>query len=147
MYRIALRMLDSDADAQDVAQETFVRAWRSLGRFRGDSSVATWLYRIATNQCLSLLAARREHAPLRDEDARVDERDPAWLVVQRERMDAVSRAVSRLPDDQRSALVLRDYEGLSYAEVAEVLGIGVGAVKSRIHRARADVLKKTVAWR
>ncbi|HLI60423.1 MAG TPA: sigma-70 family RNA polymerase sigma factor [Solirubrobacteraceae bacterium] len=147
VYRIALRMLESDADAQDAAQDTFVRAWRSLPRFRGESSVATWLYRIVTNRCVSMLAARRASAPLREGDVAVETDDPAWLVAQRERMDAVSRAVSRLPDDQRLALVLRDYEGLSYAEVAEVLGIGEGAVKSRIHRARAEVLKRTVGWR
>ena len=147
VYRVALRMLGSDADAQDVAQETFVRAWGSLRRFRGDSTVQSWLYRIVTNQCLSLLGARRGVAPLREGDGRTDERDPAWVVTQHETMDAVSAAVARLPAGQRSALVLRAYEGLSYEEVAEVLGIGLGAAKSRIHRARADVIRETIGWR
>jgi RNA polymerase sigma-70 factor (ECF subfamily) len=96
---------------------------------------------------LELLAARRDVAPLCDGAAAAEEHDPAWLAQQRERMDAVSRAVSRLPADQRAALVLRDFEGLSYAEVAQVLEIGDGAVKSRIHRARAEVLKQTLGWR
>lgn len=147
VYRVALRMLGSEADAEDAAQETFVRAWRSIGRFRGESSVATWLYRIVTNRCLSRLAAARDTVEY--EDTRVaDERgDPAVVVERRAQMDAVTRAVAALPADQRAALVLRDFEGLSYDEVAEVLDIGLGAVKSRIHRARADVLKRTLGWR
>jgi RNA polymerase sigma-70 factor (ECF subfamily) len=147
VYRIALRMLGSDADAQDAAQDTFVRAWQSLSRFRGESSVGTWLYRIVTNRCLTMLAARRDVAPLGEDDVAVESGDPASVVAQRERIDAITQAVSRLPTDQRLALVLRDYEGLSYAEVGEVLGIGEGAVKSRIHRARAEVLKRTIGWR
>ena len=147
VYRVALRMLGSDADAQDASQDTFVSAWRALPRFRGDSSVSTWLYRIATNRCLNRLASRRPDAPVDAGELWFDGHDPAVVVERRARLDAISLAVARLPDDRRAALVLRDYEGLSYDEIADVLRIGVGAVKSRIHRGRADVLKRTVAWR
>ena len=145
VYRVALRMLGSDADAQDAAQDTFVRAWRGLHGFRGQSTVATWLYRIVTNRCLNLIAARRETAELA-EDTVSGSQDTERLVEQIAQLDAISRAVVALPPDQRAALVLRDYEGLSYEEVAEILQISVGAVKSRLHRARAIVLKRTVGW-
>ena len=147
VYRVALRMLGSDADAQDAAQEAFVAAWLALARFRGESSVATWLYRIVTNRCLSRLAPRPGEPPVQARDIAVEAHDPARLAEHRAHADAISRAVAALPADQRAALVLRDYEGLSYEEIAVVLRIGVGAVKSRIHRARRDVLKRTLAWR
>jgi RNA polymerase sigma-70 factor, ECF subfamily len=147
VYRVALRMLGSDADAQDAAQESFVAAWRALPRFRGESAVATWLYRIVTNRCLNRLASRRTDSPMDAHEEPSGARDPALLAEQRAHLDAISHAVALLPDDQRAALVLRDYEGLSYEEVADVLRISVGAVKSRIHRARGDVLKRTLAWR
>ena len=146
VYRVAVRMLGADADAQDATQETFVRAWRGLARFRADSAVGTWLYRIATNRCLTVLASRRPTVVLDDELPGRSE-DPARVAERHAQMDAISAAVAALPGDQRAALVLRDYEGLSYDEVADVLQIGVGAVKSRIHRARATVLKRTVGWR
>jgi RNA polymerase sigma-70 factor (ECF subfamily) len=147
VYRVALRMLGSDADAQDAAQETFVSAWRGLPRFRGDSAAATWLYRIVTNRCLNRLASRRPESGVDADELPGEARDPALLVEQRARLDAISRAVAMLPDEQRAALVLRDYEGLAYEEIADVLRISLGAVKSRIHRARGDVLKRTLAWR
>lgn len=145
MYRVALRLLGSDADAQDATQETFVRAWRGLGRFRGESAVSTWLYRIVTNRCLNVVAARRPAESL-DPDLPSVGSDPAEIAEQRERFAAVARHVRSLPPEQRAALVLRDFEGLSYEEVAAVLGVSVAAVKGRIHRARLSVLKETAAW-
>lgn len=146
VYRIALRMLGSEADAQDAAQETFVRAWRALGRFRHDSAVSTWLYRIVTRRCLDLIAARRPAVAL-DGGELAAGGDPAETAERRERLRAVTRAIAALPGDQRAALVLREFEGLSYEEVAHVLSISVGAVKSRIHRARLGVLKQMGPWR
>jgi RNA polymerase sigma-70 factor (ECF subfamily) len=145
VYRIALRMLGSEADAQDATQETFVRAWRGLKRFRRESTVSTWLYRIVTRRCLDMLAARRPTEDLQIElAARID---PADTAEQRERLRAVTRAIAGLPDEQRAALVLREFEGLSYDQVADVLNTSVSAVKGRIHRARLAVLKDTTAWR
>ncbi len=146
VYRVALRLLGSHADAQDAAQETFVRAWRGLGRFRGESAVSTWLYRIVTNRCLNMIAAWRPPASLEREPLLVGS-DPAEITEQRERFAAVARQVASLPPEQRAALVLRDFEGLSYEEVAAVLEVSVAAVKGRIHRARLSVLGGTAAWR
>jgi RNA polymerase sigma-70 factor, ECF subfamily len=147
VYRVGLRMLGSPADAQDVTQETFVRAWRSLGRFRSDSAVSTWLYRIVTRRCLDVLGARHPTGVLEDEDPETLGPGPAESFEQRERLRAVSRAIVGLPADQRAALVLREFEGLSYERLAEVLNTSVPAVKGRIHRARLGVLKQTATWR
>jgi RNA polymerase sigma-70 factor (ECF subfamily) len=145
VYRVALRMLGSKADAQDATQETFVRAWRGLKRFRRESAVSTWLYRIVTRHCLDLIAARRPTEALQIELAAGV--DPADTAEQRERLRAVTRAIAGLPDEQRAALVLREFEGLSYDQVADVLNTSVPAIKGRIHRARLAVLKDTTAWR
>jgi RNA polymerase sigma-70 factor, ECF subfamily len=146
VYRIALRLLGSDADADDVAQDTFLRAWRSLPQFRGDSTFATWLYRIVTRRSLDTLARRRPINALED-DVPAPTSDPVMQVEQRERLQAITRQIQRLPAEQRAALVLREFEGLSYEQVADVLETSVGAIKSRIHRARLAVLKETTAWR
>lgn len=146
VYRVALRMLGSDADAQDAAQDTFVRAWRGLGRFRGESAVSTWLYRIVTHRCLDLIAVRRPTEELRDVELSAPEH-PAERAEQRERLEAVLQAISRLPGDQRAVLVLREFEGLAYEQVAEALHITVPAVKGRLHRARRSVLEETARWR
>jgi len=146
VYGLALRMLGSEADAQDAAQDTFVQAWRALARFRGDSAFSTWLYRIVTNRCLNILARRRPADALSDDHA--DRRDdPAEIAVGRERMHAVAAAVLRLGREQRAALVLREFQGLSYDEIAAVLGITVAAVKGRIHRARLLLVEELGAWR
>ncbi len=146
VYRVAFRLLRSDADAQDATQETFVRAWRSISRFRNESTFSVWLYRIVTRRCLDLLAARRPSAILEDDeiDAGVDTAETA---EGRERLRAVTRAIAALPAGQRAALVLREFEGLSYDEIADVLETTVPAVKGRIHRARLSVLKNTTTWR
>lgn len=146
VYRVALHMLGSDADAQDATQDTFVRAWRGLGRFRRESAVSTWLYRIVTRRCLDLIAARPPAADLQEVelDAGVDLAETA---ERRECLRAVTRAIAGLPGEQRAALVLREFEGLSYDQAAVVLNTSVPAVKGRIHRARLAVLKQTTSWR
>ena len=146
VYRVALRMLGSEADAQDATQQTFVRAWRALPRFRHDSAVTTWLYRIVTRRCLDLIAARRPTETLNDTqpDPRLD---PVHTAEQRARLKAVTRAIAQLPDDQRAALILREFEGLSYDQVADALNTSVPAIKGRIHRARLAVLQHSRGWR
>lgn len=146
VYRVALRMLGSPADAQDVTQDTFVRAWRGLRSFRRDSAVTTWLYRIVTRRCLDVLAARRPAEPFAAVEFPLVESDVADSVAERQRLVAVTRAIADLPAEQRAALVLREFEGLSHRELAEVLGISIPAVKARIHRARLAVVTKTEAW-
>jgi len=140
MYRVALRMLDSGADAEDATQEAFVLAWRKLAGFRGESSFSTWLYRILTNRCLNVRGSYRPSEPL-GERMLGPGAGPVEVLERRERWHAVSEAVRALPGEQRAALVLREFEGLSYAEIAQVLGITVAAVKGRIHRARLAVIE------
>jgi RNA polymerase sigma-70 factor (ECF subfamily) len=146
IYQVAQRLLDSPADAQDVTQDTFVRAWRGLAGFRGDSTVSTWLYRIVTRRCLDVLATRRPTQELAENMETIAD-EPPDRVELRERLRAVTRAIATLPAEQRVALTLREFEGLSYQEVADILGVGVPAVKGRIHRARLAVMGQTAAWR
>src|SRR3954452_14063814 len=146
VYRVALRMLGSSADADDVTQDTFLRASCALSRYRGDSALTTWLYRIVTRRCLDVIGHRRPTVVIED-DHRDDRGDPVAEAEQRERLRALARQMQALPADQRAALVLREFEGLSYEEVAGVLETTVPAIKGRIHRARLTVLKETAAWR
>ena len=131
--------------AEDVAQETFVRAWRGLGRFRGESAFRTWLYRIAANVARTHLDRRGRQArvadgslddetePLQADDVASAAPDAETSLVTR---DAIDRALAGLPDELRLALVLRDVEGLDYKEIAGVTGAPMGTVESRIFRAR-----------
>ncbi len=141
MYRVALRMLGSRADAEDATQEAFVLAWQKLTRFREESAVSTWLYRIVINRCLTARGSYRSWEELAEPMLDTGG-DPAEVAERRDRWHAVSEAVGALPREQRAALVLREFEGLSYAEIAQVLGITVAAVKGRIHRARLGVVQE-----
>lgn len=141
----ASAMVHDAGAAEDVAQETFVRAWRGLGRFRGESTFKTWLYRIATNVARTHLDRRGRRAriadrslddeaePLQAGDVPSPAPDAETALVRRE---AIDRALSELPDELRQALVLRDVEGLDYKEIAGVTGAPIGTVESRIFRAR-----------
>ncbi|HEY7881054.1 MAG TPA: RNA polymerase subunit sigma-70, partial [Streptosporangiaceae bacterium] len=159
------RMLGSLADAEDAVQETYLRAWRSYGAFEARSSERTWLYRIATNTCLTSLAhhSRRvlpsglgapsddpsappgppDHAvrwlqPISDTQAGMDENDPATIVAGRESVRlALIVSLQYLPPRQRAVLILREVLAWSAAEVGELLGMSVPAVKSALQRARA----------
>ena len=145
IYRVALRMLGNPADAQDVAQDAFLRAWRALAGFRGDSAFSTWLYRIVTNQCLKFLRDRPRAAPL-DELAEAPASRPEELVEAGARRQALADAIAKLNPNQRAALVLREFEGCTYEEVAAILGITVAAVKGRLHRARLELLEVMREW-
>lgn len=146
-FRVALRMLGSSSEAEDATQDAFLQAWRALPRFRGGSSFGTWLYRITTNRCLNVIAARRPVDAL-DESREGDHRgDPVALAQQNEEMGALTASIGRLPAEQRAALVLREFEGLSYDEIAEVLQITLAAVKGRIHRARAQIALDLAGFR
>lgn len=141
----AMAIVKYPADAEDVAQETFIRAYRSLTRFRGDSSFKTWLYTIATNAARTGLERRirrnrledesldDEAAPLAAGDVPAGGADAETTLLQRESID---RALAALPPDLRIAVVLRDVEGLDYKEIAAATGAPIGTVESRIFRAR-----------
>lgn len=143
IYNLCLRMLGNEQDALDAAQETFLRAWRALDRFRGDSRFSTWLYRLASRICLDILRARPAQAPLslttEDEDE-FSLPDPApsphRKAEQSELRHLVENALHQLPPEHRAIVILRDVNGLSYEEIASVTGLESGTVKSRIHRAR-----------
>jgi len=133
VYRLACR-LTSETDAPDVLQETFLQVHRNLRSFRGDARFSTWLYRIATNPALSIVR-RRVPEPVEDPASHLPtpERWHEHSVVD---ADMVQRALEKIPPDFRSALVLREYAGMSYQEIAETLGIKPETAKTRISRAR-----------
>jgi RNA polymerase sigma-70 factor (ECF subfamily) len=144
VVNLARAMTGSDTDVDDMAQEVFVRVWRSLSTFRGDSAFRTWLYGIALNVIRTHRARRSKFRTLfwsapeggeadplervRDEDAGIEQK-----IMMR---DAIDRALKTLPTELREALVLRDVQGLEYREIAAALGVPIGTVESRIFRAR-----------
>ncbi len=149
VYGLALRMLNSEADAAEVLQETFISAWRNLKSFRGDAQFGSWLSRIAANFSLMRLRHRKvtqavessldephfnERGSLIDEVATFGDAEEAAL--NQELRAAIEQAAARLSDDYREVFVLRDLEGMSYEEISGLVGITVPAVKSRLHRAR-----------
>ena len=146
VYRVALRILGK-ADAQDASQEVWVRVWRNIRNFRGDSAFTTWLYRITVNTCLSLRQreARRDERELRDEMPYLPEpaggdADPEAAALNVERREQIKAALVHVRAEHRAALVLRHMEGLSYAEIAEVLQVPDGTAKGWVSRGRAAML-------
>jgi len=146
VFGVALRMLGNRADAEEAAQEVFLRVHRAIPGFRGDAKLSTWLYAIAARLCLSRLGEAHRRLVRADETAlaRVPdpEADPARHLEEDEREAALRRAITELSDDRRMVVVLRDLEGLSYEEIAEILGLELGTVRSRLHRARLDLKGK-----
>jgi RNA polymerase sigma-70 factor (ECF subfamily) len=147
-YNLAYRLMGNHADASDAAQEALVRIYTRLDHFRGDSAFSTWLFRVVTNTCLDELRrrGRLRHTSL-DSALPTDEgalprqttseaESPIERAEQREVQAAVQRAISRLPEDYRVVVVMRDLHDYSYHEIADVLGTSLGTVKSRLHRAR-----------
>lgn len=155
-HRIAAlvsRFISDSHEVQDVTQEAFIKAYRALGNFRGESQFYTWLYRIAINTAKNYLVARKRRPPGVDveiEDAVFyegghslrDNASPERNIMSEQLMTAVNHAIKQLPEDLRAALTLREYDGLSYEEIAEVMGCPVGTVRSRIFRAREAVDKE-----
>jgi RNA polymerase sigma-70 factor (ECF subfamily) len=144
------RYIRNPDEVQDVAQDTFVRAWRALPRFRGDSAFFTWLYRIAINTAKNQLVSKSRRPP--DTDIDIDDaqfldsadglRDadtPLGHVLTDEIQATVKKALEDLPEDMRQAISLREFDGLSYEEIAEVMDCPVGTVRSRIFRARESI--------
>ena len=132
--RLAFRLLGDGDRMDDVLQEAYVRAFRALPRFRGDSSLETWLYRIVYNACVDDLRRHREHETLEE----WDERLVAAPTEPEERLD-LAAALASLPPELRAVVLLVDAEGLSYAEAADVLGAPAGTIASRLNRARSHL--------
>jgi RNA polymerase sigma-70 factor (ECF subfamily) len=136
IMNFAYRLLHDRAEAEDVAQETFLRLWKDAGRYEAKAKVTTWLHRIAHNLCIDRLRARRESTSPEAIDQARSSVEPGGLLDRKETATAVERALARLPERQRAAIALVHYQGLGNQEAAEVLGIGVEAVESLLSRGR-----------
>ena len=143
------RYVSDAGEVEDVTQEAFIKAYRALGKFRGDSAFYTWLYRIAANAAKNHLVAkgRRPGADATIEDAEgydeggllSESASPEALAMGKELAEVVESALNELPDELKAALILREFDGLSYDDIADVLGCPVGTVRSRIFRAREAI--------
>jgi RNA polymerase sigma-70 factor (ECF subfamily) len=141
-------MLGNRAEAEDAAQEVFLRVHRALDGFRGEAKLSTWLYAITSRLCLNRLAsggtriARAAASADTLEAVRSPDGDPATALEQREIEAALERFIAELPDERRIVVVLRDVEGLAYDEIADALQVEIGTVRSRLHRARMELKEK-----
>ena len=154
LMRLLSRMIRDPDEVEDVAQETFIKAYRALPQFRGDAAFYTWLYRIAVNTAKNHLAARGRSMPTLSEQA-IDAEDepderlmiqdistPESELLSKQVAYAVNEAVEALPEELRQAITLREIEGMSYEEIAEAMACPIGTVRSRIFRAREAIAAK-----
>ncbi|MBO5340534.1 MAG: sigma-70 family RNA polymerase sigma factor [Oscillospiraceae bacterium] len=153
IYNLTLRMTGNPEDAMDLAQDTFLNAWKGLKFFKGDSAFSTWLYRLASNACIDFLRRQKRRqdisAPLaadsEDEDRLPEVPDdrfrPDTQLEQQELRRAVDEGLRQLSLEHRQVLVMREVNGLSYQEIADILDLEAGTVKSRIARARLSLRK------
>jgi RNA polymerase sigma-70 factor (ECF subfamily) len=153
IVNLVMRYVRDPEQALDITQEAFIKAYRALPRFRGDSAFYTWLYRIAVNTAKNYLAAQRRRPTdieldMQDPDqyglhAKLKETDtPEAVALSHELQETLEQAIDALPDDLRTAIILRELDGMSYEEIAETMDCPVGTVRSRIFRARDAISKK-----
>ena len=145
VYSIALRMSGNTDDAADITQDVFISSLRALRKFRGDAKLSTWLHRVAVNAALDHVR-RRKRRPMQATDELPDrpstDPGPEEEAERAARAAEVHRALSDISDDHRAVIVLHDLQGLDYAGVADALGVPVGTIKSRIHRARVELAQR-----
>ena len=154
LARLLSRLIRDPAEVEDVAQETFIKAYRALPSFRGDSAFYTWLYRIGINTAKNFLVSQGRRAPtttdfdseeaetFEDGDQLRDINTPERLMMTRQIGDTVNAAMEALPEELKTAIVLREIEGLSYEEIATIMDCPIGTVRSRIVRAREAISEK-----
>ena len=149
VYNISLKMLKNEQDAFDAAQDTFLKAFKYIGKFKEESSFSTWIYRIAVNSCLDIIKKKKEtqnqssieqQITLKDNEVTIQFEDEKQNVledvIKAERKEALHKAIDKLKPDQKKMIILRDIEGFSYEEISKITGITTGTVKSKINRAR-----------
>ncbi|UCD05960.1 MAG: sigma-70 family RNA polymerase sigma factor [candidate division WOR-3 bacterium] len=130
VYSLCYRYTRNEADARDISQEVFIRIYRNLNKFRGQSKLSTWVYRITVNACISFTRGKRPTSPLQEQQvAEATFRERTQMKV------AIDRAIHRLPGRQRMAFILRHYGGYTFGEIGEIMGISTGAAKANHHHA------------
>jgi RNA polymerase sigma-70 factor (ECF subfamily) len=141
VYQVCYRFVRNHEDAADLAQDVFVRAFKGLRQFKGDSSLGTWLYRVSVNCCLNRLAVKHPRTESIDDAQHVDQTrdDPLRAVVRTEKAAHVRQAIAQLPPKQRATLLLRVYQDLSHEEIATILGSSVGATKANFFHALGNL--------
>ena len=153
VMNILSRYVRDPSEVQDLAQETFIKAYRALASFRGDSAFYTWVYRIAINTAKNFIVAQKRRPPKDDVEASEAEQfsgseglhehaSPERILLKDEIADIVFNAIDELPEDLKMAITLREIEGLSYEEIAETMSCPIGTVRSRIFRAREAIDEK-----
>jgi RNA polymerase sigma-70 factor, ECF subfamily len=143
IYALCYKYMQNTHDASDAAQEAILKIYLNISRFRFASAFSTWAYRIAVNACVDMLRKRKVTVPLEDFGAASSQGNPDADVLYAEFKAGLAKAVAGLPPKDKSMIVLREMEQKSYEEIAEILGVPVGTVKSRLARAR-EKLKKTL---
>lgn len=149
MFRLAVRMLASRGDAEDVVQEVFLTAWRSLATLHAEAAFVGWLYRMVTNRCLNVIRARHTtvDVDLAQRESRSAGSRPERTVEVSEQLAAVTVALQRLTGEQRACWLLREVHGRSYEEIAQAVGVTTTTVRGRIARARAQLTEMMAPWR
>ncbi|MCP9472548.1 MAG: sigma-70 family RNA polymerase sigma factor [Nitrospira sp.] len=153
IVNLAYRIVGNQAEAEDVAQESFVAAFQALSTFRADSKFSTWLYRIAVNKCKDWLRSKRPGQGRNDVNADeeldlhvVEERTPETLLSQQQVAAALERAIQRLPPLYREAFILKHVEGLSYEEMEQILGVNKDTLKMRVYKGRVQLCRELTAF-
>jgi RNA polymerase sigma-70 factor (ECF subfamily) len=137
VFRLSWRMLGGPHDAEDAVQEVFLKVFRTVGSYRGDSAFSTWLYRMTANHCLDILRRRKVLSFIgMDKAPEPPSTDDTSVSARRHLSPVVQRALARLPEKQRACLLLCEMEERRYEEIAKIVGISLGSVKSSIHRAK-----------
>jgi RNA polymerase sigma-70 factor (ECF subfamily) len=149
IFRLAVRMLASQGDAEDVVQEVFLTAWRRLAGLHEDAAFVGWLYRMVTNRCLNVIRARHAtvDVDLAQQESRAAGSQPERSVEVSVQLAAVTEALQRLTGEQRACWLLREVHGRSYEEIAQAVGVTTTAVRGRIARARAQLTEMMAPWR